>query len=112
MNSLSELSRTWQLGISKEKCCVFHIHFCHENFLRTDGQLLKTDVSSVRDLGVHLGSDLQWFFHCSVICAKVRRVANCVLRSLKFGSVAHSRTAFVDALFRGILPELLLGDAL
>ena len=92
---LSDWSRTWQLGISYEKCKVLCFNFSHDCPLCIDDHVLDSDASSVRDLGVLFTSDFGWKPHCSCLCSKAFRIANCILRALSFKCILHFRKAFV-----------------
>ena len=46
LDSFSEWSRAWHLGVSHENCTLFHVNFHRKCFLRVDGHRLSADVRS------------------------------------------------------------------
>ena len=74
---------------------MIHINFLHDGVLKMDDHILSFDMTVVRDLGVHLSTNLQWSSHCAIVSHSAMRVVNCILRSLQFRCVLHFLKAFI-----------------
>ena len=73
-NSVSEFcnwSFKWQLNIAFQKCYVISFGNLALPFIKYSlSSVVLEEVSSIRDLGVFLSSDLKFHIHCSAIAAK------------------------------------------
>ena len=96
LDRLFEWSRTWQLGISYDKCNVMHINFRTGSPLCIGSHVLNCDLSSHRDLGIAFEPNFQWSSHCSLLSSKALKMSYCILRSLQYSCIAHYRKAFVS----------------
>jgi len=80
LDSLNEWAVTWQLLISVNKCCIFHIGSdtsCRP--LCINGSVLPI-VTTCRDLGVLITNDLSPSVHIDSVVAKVYQRASAMLR--------------------------------
>ena len=94
IDSLVEWAETWQLPISINECCAMHIGnntICRP--VSTNGCILPV-LSSCRDLGVLLSSDLSPSVHIDSIVAKAHQRANVILRCFLSRGVTLLTRAF------------------
>ena len=79
LDSLAEWAEIWQLPISVSKCCTLHINDSLCRPLCINGNILPT-VTTCRDLGVLISSDLTPSVHIDSIVVKAHQRANAILR--------------------------------
>jgi hypothetical protein len=80
LNVVSEWATSWQLSLSIDKCYILNIgvHTVNRDIFINDIRL--PIVSSCRDLGVIVASDLSSCAHITAIVAKAHQRANTILR--------------------------------
>ena len=80
LNTISDWAREWQLSISISKCNILSIgNYTPEVLYYIDENALPV-VTSFRDLGVMLASDLSPSIHIGEIVRKAHQRANAILR--------------------------------
>ena len=91
-NSLSEFcnwSSKWQLNIAFQKCNVISFgNLAVPSIKYSLSSVVLEEVSSIRDLGVFLSSDLKFHIHCSAIAAKAHHRCALLLKGFHSNDVS------------------------
>ena len=91
-NSLSEFcnwSSKWQLNIACQKCNVISFgNLAVPSIKYSLSSIVLEEVSSIRDLGVFLSSDLKFHIHCSAIAAKAHHRCALLLKGFHSNDVS------------------------
>ena len=104
---MEEWCQKWQLSLSVDKCQVLPIGsfspFFHFSLF---GEALPF-CEIVKDLGVHIDSNLSFSHHCSAIIKKARRVSGVVLKCFSSGKVSlllRAYTCYVRPILEAASP--------
>ena len=89
----ADWAEIWQLPISVSKCCTLHINDSLCRPLCINGNILPT-VTTCRDLGILISSDLTPSVHIDSIVAKAHQRANAILRCFVSRDAALLTRAF------------------
>ena len=81
LDALVSWSDTWQLPFNEAKCSVLHIGRNNPGcqYVMRDAEL--TEVQVVKDLGVHIDSELKFRQHASAAVAKATQILAVICRS-------------------------------
>jgi hypothetical protein len=102
LDRIFEWSLKWQLPLAAHKCQLIDIGTkCHLPDLRIGATRLQS-VHCVKDLGVHLTSDLSRDKHVDYVAKKARRLVNFILRGLRCRDI----TVYIKAFKSYVLPIL------
>ena len=94
LDAIIAWAKMWQLSISINKTYLLHIgaknprHVCNIN-----GQNIVA-VETVKDLDVHVTSDLNWCVQVNVVIKKVNRITNVILHAFRCHNVGLYMSAF------------------
>ena len=75
LNFLVTWAERWQMSLSLDKCCVLYLRLAERAVLFSRGGVNLRSVSSCRDLGVTITSDLSPSVHMHGIVAKAQHCA-------------------------------------
>jgi len=102
LNALAVWADTWQLSVSVQKCCILNIgNSLLANSPHIDGSLLPV-VTSCRDLGITVSSDLSFTEHITGIVSRANFRANAIRRCF----VSRDRNLLVRAFTVYVRPIL------
>jgi len=84
LNRLCDWANMWQMEFNVAKCVTMHIGNGNIGFQYSmQGRLLDT-VTTARDLGVHISSDLKSADHCYKSYSKANRMLGLIKRTVKY----------------------------
>jgi ribonuclease P/MRP protein subunit RPP40 len=95
LDAIAEWAKTWQLNISISKTYILHIGVRNPHNLYNINGVNITAMNTVKDLGVHVTSDLSWSVHVNEVAKKANKVANVILHAFKCHNVDLYMSAFV-----------------
>ena len=95
LNRLSEWSERWQLQISTTKCANMNLtRSSSDNFVFSLGDAKLPVVTSVKDLGVTVDSNLKYNHHISNIVAQAKRRAGLLFKCFRTRNAETMARAF------------------
>ena len=94
LDSLAEWSDTWQLQVAPQKCQILHLGGGPEPPLTLAGSTLEY-VSTVRDLGVTVDTQLSFGAHCERLAKEAKRAAFLTLRCFRSSRVEPLLRAYI-----------------
>jgi len=95
LNFLFTWAEKWQLSLSLDKCCVLHLRLADPAVSFSLGGVSLHNVSSCRDLGVTITSDLSPSVHIHDIVAKAHQRSNAIHRCFLSRNVSLLTRAFL-----------------
>ena len=94
LNAIIAWAKMWQLSISINKTYLLHIGAKNlRHVYNINGQNIVA-VVTVKDLGVHVTSDLNWSVQVNEVVKKANRITNVILHAFRCHNVDLYMSAF------------------
>ena len=91
---VSNWCKTWQLSLSIDKCCVLALGNTPQVPFLLESHVLPY-VSSMKDLGILVDSDLSFSEHVTYLVKKARSKCGVILKCFSSGKVALLKKAYI-----------------
>ncbi len=104
---VTDWANTWQLKLSVKKCAVMCMGKNNPKFDYTINGISLDNVSTFRDLGIMVSSDLKQSVHCRTISAKAMRVTGLIFRAFgtkKFETLLRAYVTYVRPIVESCTP--------